>query len=203
MSNKQYFYIVLSGALLLLSACATRTVPDSDNPKALTLSAAQPELAPLTLKTEVSGKIALLETMLACMERVGSLQPSELATEIDRLQSKSTLAHALPEKENSGYLIERFSLACLLGREAASDGESGRAQAILEELALAFEHEDERQLIRYMERSLGLQRSLRRHQSQLNRLRQQNTELQEKIEQLKVLERDLEVNNPYSGESDR
>lgn len=201
MSNNYSLPIVLLSIFLLLSACAKRTVPDSATEPGLSPQSTESESETVNLVTEVSKKIALLETVLECMERVDSLEPSALATEIERLQSKSTLAHAIPEKK-SEHLIEQFSLACLLGREAASDREWDRAQAILAELSLAFEHEDERQLVRYVDRSLSLQRALRRHQSQLNRLRQQNTELLNKIEQLKGLERDLEVNNPYSGESD-
>lgn len=205
--SSNYHASILLLAVFMLTGCINPTISDnpalSDNPSPLETDAhtEQPPQKLMQQVSESSKKIALLDTVLACMEKTDSLDASELAKEIKRMQIRSTVAQSLETNVYTDYLIERFSLACLLGRDSGTVQEWDSAQAILTELTSQFEHEDEQQLVRYVARSLELQRKLRQHQSQLNRLRQQNTELQNKIEQLKGLERDLDVNNPYSVEN--
>jgi hypothetical protein len=192
---------------LLLTGCAKRIIPEDNLPPVPEVVSADTEHPQ---PSAASRKIAVLETLLACMESMDSHEsknsidmdkpPSSKSAAVNRLQPRSTSPASVSEKVDAASWLARFTQACLLSRETASEQEWDQAQAILAELTLQYEEQEERLLLRYLERMLAQHRTLRLHQTRLNRLRQLNLELQNKIEQLKGLERDLDVNNPYSAE---
>jgi len=189
MSNKYYIVLVFLFSLFYLAACAERDIPQihpeptpSDS-KVRTETIKQSEVqVPAEQPSAVLG-------MLGCVERAGSIQSELLAKEIAQLQA-DLASSVLAERTRQNHLV----LACLLSRDSANDAQLAQAQALLEGLAGDLSLE-ERLLVALLKRKISLQIQLRQQQSKLSDLRAQNRELLDKIEQLKGLERDLDVTN--------
>lgn len=188
MSNKYYIVLVSLFCVIYLSACAERNIPqihpeptpgDSNIPTEAVKHAQAQEQE----QVPAAQPSAALD-MLGCLE-ADSLQPERVAKDIEKLQSS-----ALDERTRQNHLV----LACLLSRDSANDAQLAQAQALLEGLAGDLSLE-ERLLVALLKRKISLQLQVRQHQSKLSGLRAQNRELLDKIEQLKGLERDLDVTN--------
>ena len=201
MFNKNNIWLITIFSTLFLTACAGRTVPENDQAPILTASDKPIESAKSPGKTEVpdsavdSGKNTDLLEMLACTERVERLQPSLIASELRQLNAKLQVSPGPESSVVSEQPLQKFLLACLLSRESANDAQLARAQSLLEALLQEVSREEERHLVQLLGRTVSLQRRLHQYQAKLSGLQTLNRELLEKIEQLKGLERDLDVTN--------
>jgi hypothetical protein len=211
MPDKHHLLILLL-LPIWLSACAERTIPSVSPHPHLTETVAQvADTSAESVVVGVAEKMTPIQEMLACIERGESLESASLAKEMVRLQAHLELSQALDKPALDQHLsdkqaqsesrLQRFCLACLLSRDTANNTEWARARTLLSALTQDIEREEERQLVGLMMRTLNLKTQLRQHQTKLNRLHEQNNELLDKIEQLKGLERDLDVTRPLSSES--
>lgn len=186
MSNKYYIVLVSLFCVIYLSACAERNIPQiypEPTPGDSNIHTEAVKHAQAQEQVPAERPSAALD-ILGCLE-ADSLQPERVAKDIQKLQSS-----ALAERTGQNHLV----LACLLSRDSANDTQLAQAQALLEALAGDLSLE-ERLLVTLLKRKISLQLQLHQHQSKLSGLRAQNRELLDKIEQLKGLERDLDVTN--------
>lgn len=200
MSNKFYTLLMSVLSALFLAACAERIIPDLEPDSQLRgndrpIDTQQTELSQDTESPPFSGtKTALLE-MLSCLDRVESQALSVIANELKQVKADLQISSGLDHQTNRDHLRQKFFFACLLSRDPANDAQLARAHALLEALLRDELLLEERQLVQLLAHKISLQMQLRQHQHQLSVLRAHNQELLEKIEQLKGLERDLDVTN--------
>jgi len=113
--------------------------------------------------------------MAALLAKVARLAPELVPAEIERLETTAT----------GGGADERLELAYLLSRTDSAGFDSDRALELLKGLAPAFEDPEAEAIARLLARTLTLERDLRL-------ARRETAELQQKIERLKGLERELD-----------
>jgi hypothetical protein len=113
--------------------------------------------------------------MATALHEVSGLAPEAVPAEIQRLEVATA----------KGRAADRLKLACLLGRTDSGTPDPDRALTLLEGLASAFQDQATQEIAHLLARTFALERDLRL-------ARHQTAELQQKIEQLKGLERELD-----------
>jgi len=113
--------------------------------------------------------------MATALHEVSALAPEAIPAEIQRLEGGAA-------DDRAG---DRLKLAYLLGRAGSGTSDPDRALALLKGLEPAFQDPAAQEMARLLAGTFTLEKELRR-------ARRQTAELQEKIEQLKGLERELD-----------
>ena len=197
----KYKHFLMWWSLLLLPACNLIKPSQFDNtPKA------PPESAPVSQSSSTSASAtasasATIVTMLQCTEQVSRLSSDEIEREISKLDKQIFDSHSrtLTKDQQKDSFQKRFWLTCLLGRENASDKDFNKAVHLADKLlkeqqktGSTAETAKTTQLVDLLKRRLMLIQQLRQKRSQVLELNSQVKALQQKIEQLKGLERDLD-----------
>lgn len=155
---------------------------------ALALSACTKLMVP----SEMPVPAATLDNILGCTEQVAAMPEPVILKQVADLQAQLLKANQQHETEQD--IDQRIWLACFLSRESADDAALAHAQILLDGLAADLkDRRAERQLVQLLGERLLLMRRLRAQRAELLKFRNQNWDLRHKIEQLKGLERELDV----------
>jgi|GEM_PF-5886680 len=162
--------VSLAMTLLLMACTGCRTAPHT------------PLVGPVP-STPVPGPVLpgpslTAPEMATLLAEAARLAPEAVPAEIERLEVAA----------DEGRTGDRLKLAHLLSRTDSATSDPDRALAILKGLAPAFQDPETQEIARLLTRILTLERDLRL-------ARRQTAELQQKIERLKGLERDLDDSN--------
>jgi len=116
--------------------------------------------------------------MAALLAEVSRMAPETVPAEIERAKAAAT----------KGRASDRLQLAYLLSRTDSATSDPDRALALLKSMAPAFPDPETQEIARLLARTVTLERDLRL-------ARRETAELQQKIERLKGLERELDDSN--------